>query len=418
VYNGASPVFYAAVAVADSLSFRVFAHDSDLTDNISVQWTDKNVKQVILKPKAGEMTMVWACTSSTCKDTAKKAALSVLDTVTVTVRDNDSAFAVKTIIIVKGYLGPNKPPVFDSLRVNDTVAKGAWTLLRYQATCRDTIRFRMYGHDPDSADTAYWTVRCLDSTRLKTVSDTAALYVCKDTLNKDTVTFLLSDKHLGSTLRQIIVDVNNRYPLFDSVRCADTVFKTIDSVYKKNVSVGDSVVVKIFGHDPDAGDSATIRWSLLGSLNDTARFKTITGNQAVYVCKDSIFLDTCGLRVIDKRKAAARKRLCMNICNHAPFIDSITCVDTVFKAASAVYGKACTGNDSVVVTLFARDTDIADSLKDTLFAAGKIAPLKLAAMQYRYVCKDSTYIDTLTAIVKDPLLKKAMKKICISVTKK
>jgi hypothetical protein len=238
------------------------------------------------------MTMVWACTSAVCKDSVKQGTFKIIDTVTVIVRDNDSASATKSIVVIKGYLGSNKPPIIDSMRIGDTLAKGAWTLLRCQATCRDSIGLRMFGHDPDSADTIHWTVRAMDSTRLKNVSDTAALYLCKDTIYRDTITFLLSDKHLGTALRQVVIDVNNRYPILDSVRCADTLFKTADSLYVKTASVNDSLAIRVYCHDPDAGDSAAVRWSFSGVANDTARFKNISGNQAVYVCKDSLFRDT------------------------------------------------------------------------------------------------------------------------------
>ncbi len=312
VFRGASsPVFYAAARL-DSLSFRVWARDSDVVDNIVIQWTDKNVKQVALRPQGATMTMTWACTSATCKDTVK-AGVKIMDTVIVTARDNDSAWTSRTIIIVKGNLGSNKPPVIDSLRINDTLAKGAWTLLRYQATCRDSIRLRMFGHDPDSADTIHWTLRALDSTRLKNVSDTAALYVCKDTLYRDTLTLMLSDNHLGSAVRQVVIDVNNRYPVLDSIRCGDS----------------------------------------------------------------------------------------------------------LFASSSALYASAAAAMDSLPITLFAHDPDSLDALKDTLYSSGKVVPVRLAGpLQYRYVCRDSTYIDTLTASVKDKMAKTATKKIKLSVTKK
>ena len=419
VFAGSAQTYIFASSSIDSVTFRVFARDSDLTDNISVQWIHKNTKQTALKPKAAEMTMVWACTSAVCKDSVKQGTFKIIDTVTVIVRDNDSASATKSIVVIKGYLGSNKPPIIDSMRIGDTLAKGAWTLLRCQATCRDSIGLRMFGHDPDSADTIHWTVRAMDSTRLKNVSDTAALYLCKDTIYRDTITFLLSDKHLGTALRQVVIDVNNRYPILDSVRCADTLFKTADSLYVKTASVNDSLAIRVYCHDPDAGDSAAVRWSFSGVANDTARFKNISGNQAVYVCKDSLFRDTCGVLIIDKRKAITRKRLSIAIINRYPVIDSVQCGDSLFKSSSALYTRAAAAMDSLPIAVFAHDPDSADALKDTLYSSSKVVPLRSAApMQYRYVSKDSTYTDTLTILVKDRMLKGAVKKVKLSVTKK
>jgi hypothetical protein len=419
VFFGPLSTYYYATAVTDSITFRVFARDSDVNDNISIQWTDKNTKQIVLKPKAAEMTMVWACTSSSCKAAAPSGNIKIVDTVTVIVRDNDSAVASKSIIIIKGYLGPNKPPVFDSLRVNDTMVKGAWTILRYPATCRDSIRLRMFGHDPDSADTVHWKMSGPDSTRLKNASDTAALYLCKDSMYRDTLTLTISDMHLGSVSRQVVIDVNNRYPVLDSIRCLDTLFKTADSLYVKTASTNDSLPVRLYCHDPDAGDSVLVHWSYVGAVDDTARFKKITGYQAMYICKGTLMNDTFGVNIVDKRKAMVRKRMCVAITNHPPSIDSIQCGDSLFKSSSALYARAAAGKDSLPLSIFVHDPDVGDSASDTVFSSAKVIPDRLAGnMKYRYVCKDSTYTDTLSIVVKDTKLKSAVKKVKLSVTKK
>jgi hypothetical protein len=111
--------------------------------------------------------------------------------------------------------------------------------------------------------------------------------------------------------------------------------------------------------------------------------------------------------IIDKRKAITRKRLSIAIINRYPVIDSVQCGDSLFKSSSALYTRAAAAMDSLPIAVFAHDPDSADALKDTLYSSSKVVPLRSAApMQY------------LSIIVKDRMLKGAVKKVKLSVTKK
>jgi len=293
------------------------------------QWTNKSLKTAVLRSAGTTATLVWACTAATCRDTSK--ALKTFDTVSVTVFDNDSAKAMKTIVIVKGTIGPNKPPVFDSLMVKDTLLKGAWSIATYKATVRDSIAFRMYAHDPDSLDTIHFSVTAHDTQRTRKLGDTAAVFACRDSIYRDTVLLHLYDLHMASVDKKVIVDVSNRFPIIDSVLMGDTTAKAADSACVKTASVKDSVLMRVFAHDPDKGDTiASIRWLSTGASNDTSRFKKISGTQATYVCKDSIFKDTCFIQVFDKEHAWTRKKVVVNVANRYPVIDSVRFGDTLF----------------------------------------------------------------------------------------
>jgi hypothetical protein len=516
-------IYYYSSAKLDSVKFKVSAHDSDLGDALFYQWTNKNLKQVVLRSAGTAATLVWACTSTTCRDTSKT--LKAIDTVSVTVFDNDSARATKTIVIIKGALGTNKPPVFDSLMVNDTLFKGTWSIATRKATVRDTIVFRMFAHDPDSLDTIHFSVTAHDTLRIRKQGDTAAVYGCRDSVYRDTILFHLFDVHMGFVDKRVVIDVSNRYPIIDSVRMGDTTAKAADSACVKVASVKDSVVMTVFAHDPDKGDTiAAIRWLSAGASTDTSRFKKIIGTQATYVCKDSIFKDTCFIQVFDKEKAGTRKKVVVNVANRYPVIDSVrfgdtlfntpdsasirafsardtvslrlfahdpdagdsitvrwrvadtskdtlrlknvsdtscryackdtlykdTCIvsvsdkrkktavkklivlvnnryplidsvkcgDTLFKTKDSLYVRKATGGDTLAVRIFARDLDLGDALTDTVQSAGGAGITKLMPLQYQYVCQDSTFSDTLSASVKDKRQKLTQKKIKINITKK
>jgi len=521
--GAAAGVYYYSAPKLDSIKFRVSAHDSDLNDALFYQWTNKNSKLTVLRSTGTTANLTWACTSATCRSASTT--ISVVDTVTITVRDNDSLSDKRTIVIVKGVLGPDKPPVLDSLWVGDTLLKGVWSVYAYRATVRDTINFKMYAHDPDSLDTAHVSVSAKNTLGLQQYGDTAAIYVCKDSVYVDTVLVHVYDLHLGYVDKKVVINVSNRYPIIDSVRVGDTTAKAADSSFVKIASVKDSIAFRVYAHDPDKGDTiAAIRWLSTGTINDTVRFKKIAGTGAVYVCKDSLFSDTCFVEVFDKEQAWAKKKIiitianrypiidsvrfgdtlfntpdsaytrsfsvrdtislrlfahdpdagdsisarwrvsdtaknaprlvspsdtaCKYVCkdslyqdtcivsvadklkktawkkmivlvnNRYPIIDSLKCGDTLFKSKDSIYVRKSTGGDTLGVKIFARDPDVGDAIADTLVSSDGALPMKLLNLQYQYVCTDSTFSDTLVAAVRDLKMKTTIKKIKINITKK
>ena len=418
LFTGSADLYYYSSAKLDSVKFKVSAHDSDLGDGMFYQWTNKSLKTAVLRSAGATATLVWACTSSICRDTSK--ALKAIDTVSVTVFDNDSAKAMKTIVIVKGAIGPNKPPVFDSLTVNDTLLKGVWTIAVYKATVRDTIEFRMFAHDPDSIDTIHFSVTAHDTLRIRKLGDTAAVYTCRDSIYRDTVLLHLYDLHMASVDKKVVIDVSNRYPVIDSVQMGDTTAKATDSACVKTASVKDSVLMRVFAHDPDKGDTvAAIRWLSTGASNDTSRFKKIGGMLATYVCKDSLFKDTCFIEVFDKEKAATMKKVVINIANRYPVIDSVRFGDTLFNSTDSTYSRAFSVRDTAMLRLYAHDPDAGDSIAvrwrvaDTSKNALRLK--NVSDTSCRYACKDTIYKDTCIISVSDKRKKTAMKKLFVLV---
>jgi hypothetical protein len=267
-------------------------------------WSVKNAKLAVVKSNGFEMT--WACTSKTCRDTLTSAGFRVVDTVTVVVRDNMGATATASIVIVKG---ANKPPVFDSLRVNDTLLTGEWTRFPWSASSGDSLRLRMYAHDPDSLDSVRFTVRAGDSLRIKAAAGGAALYVCGDTLGRDTVSLLLSDSRGSSAIRQVIVNVSNRFPLLDSIACGDTLFKSAKSPFLYAASGGDSLSIRLYAHDPDVGD--TLRDTVYASSGAPAQRIAETG--FLFICPDSTFTDTLTCSVSDSKSKRVKKQIAIGM---------------------------------------------------------------------------------------------------------
>jgi hypothetical protein len=298
-----SPPIFAAASL-DSLRFRVWPRDSDTISALVAAWSVKNAKLAVVKSNGFEMT--WACTSKTCRDTLTSAGFRVVDTVTVVVRDNMGATATASIVIVKG---ANKPPVFDSLRVNDTLLTGEWTRFPWSASSGDSLRLRMYAHDPDSLDSVRFTVRAGDSLRIKAAAGGAALYVCGDTLGRDTVSLLLSDSRGSSAIRQVIVNVSNRFPLLDSIACGDTLFKSAKSPFLYAASGGDSLSIRLYAHDPDVGD--TLRDTVYASSGAPAQRIAETG--FLFICPDSTFTDTLTCSVSDSKSKRVKKQIAIGM---------------------------------------------------------------------------------------------------------
>jgi hypothetical protein len=288
----------------DSLRFRVWARDSDASDKVQIQWTGKNSKQAAIRQNGAEMT--WACTTKTCKDSLPSGGFRVIDTVVVTVRDNIGALAQASVILVKG---SNRPPIVDSLQINDSLVKAAWSALSWSASAGDTIRLRVYSHDPDSLDTAHCTIKARDSLRLKSAVSGAALYVCKDTLYRDTLSLLFSDNRSAVASRQITLDVNNRAPLLDSVQCGDSLFGAKQSFFFYAATGLDTVSLHLFGHDPDAGDKLTDTVFSSYAVN-VEKFSSM---QYWIACPDSTYNDTLTCAIVDKRLKSSKKRIVIGI---------------------------------------------------------------------------------------------------------
>ena len=176
------------------------------------------------------------------------------DTLALSLYDRQGGNCDKVIFIASTLYNKNMPPLFDSLRVNDSLIKGTWTTFRWAASVSDTLRFRMYSHDPDLLDTAHCTVKAGGSMRLTAVSDTGALYSCKDTLYRDTVSFALTDGRSDSTIRKVVVDVNNRYPFIDSMQCGDSLFQSKAVLFFYAANGRDTLSIRFYAHDPDSGD--------------------------------------------------------------------------------------------------------------------------------------------------------------------
>jgi hypothetical protein len=307
VFAGSTTVFQYSAVRFDSLHFKVWARDSDAYDNMQIKWTGKNPKQAVLRQKGTDVT--WACTSVVCRDTVQTSGARVMDTVTVTVRDSDSLGVTRSFIIVKGRVVTNSSPLFDSLLLNDSLVKGAWTLVRWSASCNDTLRMRMFAHDPDSLDTARFAIKAGDSARLAKISDTAVLYICDDTLGRDTLSFLLSDKRTGAVLKQVFINVNNRLPVIDSMECGDSVFHAGPLFFSYPLTGQDSLSIRIRTHDPDSGDvlKDTI-YSSSGTL-----VKRLSSLNYQFVCQDSTYSDTLIAVVRDARMKISSMNIVINI---------------------------------------------------------------------------------------------------------
>jgi hypothetical protein len=274
-----------------TFAIRVFAHDND-ANALSCTWRGADAR---LYPNVtNNLLATYVLPSGT----------GIVDTIGATVYDGYGGNGQRTIYIQKGAI--NHSPFFDSLRITDTTARGIWTLFSYHATALDTIRFHVFARDTDASDAAHCTVTGKFAALLTGVSDTAVRYLCKDSLYSDTLTFRVYDNHSVNVTKTVAISIDNRYPVIDSVSCGDSLFKSSAPLYQRSATALDSVLIRIYAHDPDAGD--TLRDTALSACG-VVSVKLYSNRQYRYPAMDSAYIDTVSLVVRDLRLKTAIKKI-------------------------------------------------------------------------------------------------------------
>jgi hypothetical protein len=393
----------------DTLKFRVYAHDADAGDLLSITWTKKNAKDSLVRS-----TGTPSLASLVCDTMFRKAydSLRTADTVTVLVRDSRGDSAKTVVRILQGFL--NTAPSLDSIRINGIIqCRGTVVLVRDTAiaTSKDTFMLRIFATEKDSADTAKISVSCKQASLLVKLSDTTARYVCKDSVYTDTISCIVKDCFGDSVKKSIVISVINRPPVLDSIRVNGAIRCTGSTLLSRDTASGrDTVMLRIFSTDPDHLDSVKLSISnkfpsLVQKLSDTA---------VRYVCRDSLYADTVSCVVRDLRGDSAKKSVVIAVVNRLPRIDSITVTDTIGRRTltykdtdSLVAGiDTIATNDSVRVRLFAHDPDPAP--KDSIYAvqwtlsSGKtMKVLDTKGLIVQYPAQAASVIDTVNVRITD-----------------
>jgi hypothetical protein len=380
--------------------FRIFTTDPDSGDTVK------------LGVSAGRTSLITKLSDSAAQYVCKDSAYT--DTVVFRVKDLAGDSAVKKIVISV----VNRPPVLDSIRVNGvTQCKGVLALSRDTAiaSAGTVFSFRVFDHDTDFGDTVRLSVASKQPSCLVKVSDTSAQYTCKDSAYTDTIVFDVKDVTGDSAVKRIVVSVVDHPPLLDSIRVDNLVqCKGAVAMFRDTAiaSASDTVRLRIFASDPDAGD--TVRLSV--SANQGSSIVKLSDTSAQYVCKDSVYADTVICTVRDLAGYSAVKKIVIAVLDHAPAIDSIR-VNGVTQCKGLALSSVCnaSGTDTVTLRPYASDPDKGD--KVTVGMSSKLASALtvLSDTAAQYVCKDSLYSDTVVCIAKDLLGGSVKKSVIISV---
>jgi hypothetical protein len=307
-----------SLKVVDTLRLALYSHDADAGDVMTVTWTHKNSRDSLVRTPANSSQVFLVCDSI-----YKKVydSLRTVDTVVAVVKDQRGDSAKTVIRIVQGSV--NNAPKLDSIRVNAAMqCRGATLLARDTGSGRDTFMLRVFSTDIDSGDSVKLTIAGRVPSAVLKISDTAARYICKDSLYTDTLFFIVKDLKGDSARKSIVVTVNNRLPSVDSIRVIDTVikrdtmFRTKDSLVMGSDSVAakDSVKIRLYAHDPDpspADSVSQVQWTL--SSAKTMKLLDVKGLFVQYPCQDSTYNDTINVRISDLRQKTTQRSIVLKV---------------------------------------------------------------------------------------------------------
>jgi hypothetical protein len=215
------------------------------------------------------------------------------------------------------------------------------------------------------------------------------------------------------------VFVTNVPPVIDSIKISRRVYSAQDTLRDtvKSYDSLPSMLIRIFAHDLNQNALAS-SWSGSGVPRIIGIANSINAN---YQLPHARITDTLNCSVYDRQGGNCDKVIFITSAlytNSPPLIDSVQCGDSLFRSAEALYSYQAAGQDSLVIRIFGHDPDSGDVQKDTVFSSSATQVTRLSAMKFQFVCPDSTYNDTLTAMLLDANLKTSSKSIVIAITKR
>ncbi len=209
----------------------------------------------------------------------------------------------------------NRRPVIDSLSVGDQMLTGGNVVHAFSATVRDTLAIAAFVSDPDgeTPDIA-WRVKNPDHQALMpNAFRNTASYTCKDSLYRDTILISATDSSGAASVKQLVIAVNNRYPVIDSLMAGSTVFRSnlSTSGYGYTAPAGTEIAFEVFAHDPDEGDQFSILWKVSGG--DQQMKMRENAVRFVYIASDLAYSDTAIVTVTDEQDRTDTKLLYLSI---------------------------------------------------------------------------------------------------------
>lgn len=377
-----------AFAAMDTLKLQVFAHDNDGTIK-NVRW--RSPYYTISADSSDAKKARWICTTKECSDTVEDTSY-IIDSIFVKVFDDRGDSAGKYVVVYNG--GAEKPPVISRVTAGDKVLGFTDSIARVSLVGGEACTVLVSAYDPEKK-TLRTSFKGYPASRVKTLTDSTALYTAPALRDSDTIAVSVADE-FATINRFIIITITDVGPRLDSIYVKDTVFKGSDTGLVRMVGERDTVSFVAYAADKDKEDTLTFTWSAIKE----SRFISKTTNRAKYLLPATDLSDTITLTLQDGAVQAVKKILLLPE-NRLPVVDSITGNGNKLQL-SAVVNYTCKVNaaDTVDFKLFVRDPD-GDSLAITWSVKDSSKLIMAEGDSATYLSDDSSGKDTISVSISD-----------------
>ncbi len=322
----------------------------------------------------------------------------------------------------------NRAPIIDSIIIGDTsiaVKEKVYgeDVYHCELDSAGTIPLRLLVNDFDYEDRNILNVawRSRDSSRIQydrfvnSKGIFEAEYKTPTTNFRDTIFAGVLDGRGGNTRAAVVLYRRNGPSAvsIDSVKIGNSTVYDEDTLIVHEVVSLDSLDIKVFTRSKNL----RIRWQAvnkgaLTALDSAEGYFSARYYCSASHCKDTLVTDTTitldDILLVMNDQAGGESRLHFRILkvpqNKRPSVDSISIDRQIFPVDSTVLHKTFGVTDTVELKAFYHDTDEADqgALQGSWESRlGIIETISSGAA--RYIALDSSYIDTVTYTVRDPL---------------
>jgi hypothetical protein len=159
--------------------------------------------------------------------------------------------------------------------------------------------------DDEDEMSYHWDSRYPD--RFKVKQDDRAQYVLPENDLNDTIILTLQDGE-AQIVRYLALEPVNLVPVVDSIHGDDVKLPGNNAILLDTAITGDTVVYEVYAYDPE-GDELEYVWT----SSDTSDFIERQEAEAVYVCRDSVFIDTITITAGDVVGKSTQRRIRLQI---------------------------------------------------------------------------------------------------------
>jgi hypothetical protein len=383
----------------DTLRFSIFCHDT--YDSVkTVKWKVKYNKLQIDTVNNRNAAVI--CTTTVSK-TAATRKITIIDTVRIALTDLRMDSTIGYVIIAKGI--SNKIPVIKSIKLDSIIVNDTNTsVTTVSGPGNMKKKFSISVYDPDSNQlTCSWKTKF---GKLDTDTGLTVFYTPPNQLQKDSITISVSDNE--SVIKSYIVfNVNDLYPVFDSLTINKTSYKKDSAAYIAYFK--EQVVLTGWIRDLDKTDTARFTWKVSDSTMINSRIENRMIIQTTAIQRT----DTIRLTVVD---GSYTRTFLMYINNYQPepVIDSLKIHEILYKNMQKDVIDSAKYPDTVGINIFAHDyQNDTISFECESLIKGRI--VKVQPSVFKYILKDSVCVDTVSLTVQDTKFNKNVKKVILKI---